>query len=232
MAEKSKKPCAIDESAKTKEQLKPEHIERVQMEQMEGGNEASFRGVLQQAIVGVAQTDLSGRFTGFNGYYCRMLGYTEQELQRLGMQDVIHPGDLPANLAQFDQLVAGGADVQVEMRFLRKDGSELWVCNQINAIRDAEGKPRSLVVISLDVTEHKRTEQALRKSEERLMKVLQTETVGVLFFDCTGTIIDANKTFLNHMGYTRSDVEARRLTWQKLTPAGVDGGQLRADEAI
>ncbi len=54
MAEMSKKPCATDESTKIKEQLKPEHIERVQMEQMEGGNEASFRAVLQQAIVGIA----------------------------------------------------------------------------------------------------------------------------------------------------------------------------------
>jgi PAS domain S-box-containing protein len=133
---------------------------------------------VQQVIVGVAQTDLSGRFIRCNEYYCRMLGYTEEELLRLGMRDVIHPEDLPANLTQCDQLVA-------ETRYLRKDGSELWVCSQVNAIRDAEGKPRSAVVISLDVTEHKRTEQALRKSEERLMKVLQTETMGVLFFDGT-----------------------------------------------
>src|SRR5215468_10489278 len=125
MAEKPKKPCATDESAEIDEQLKPERIESVQMEQMMGGNDASFRAILQQAIVGVAQTDLSGRFIRCNEYYCRMLGYTEQELLRLRMQDVIHSEDLPANLAQCDQLVA-------ETRYLRKDGSELWVCNQVN----------------------------------------------------------------------------------------------------
>lgn len=65
----------------------------------------------------------------------------------------------------------------------------------------------------------KQVETALRESNERLKRVLEVETVGVMFWDLTtGCLVDANDTFLRFMGYTRSDVEARSLTWQRLTP--------------
>ncbi len=64
-----------------------------------------------------------------------------------------------------------------------------------------------------------RTVDELSKSHARLKKVLQVETVGVMFWDLTsGCLVDANDTFLDLMGYSRRDVEARELTWQKLTP--------------
>jgi PAS domain S-box-containing protein len=64
-----------------------------------------------------------------------------------------------------------------------------------------------------------RAEEALRDSEARLRRVLEVETVGVMFWDlATGVMTDANDAFLKLMGYSRSDVEAGELTWQKLTP--------------
>jgi two-component system CheB/CheR fusion protein len=76
-----------------------------------------------------------------------------------------------------------------------------------------------LVLLSIrDITERKLAEERLRASEERLRKVLETEAVGVLFFDETGTLIDANDVFLRMTGYAREDVESRQLTWRTLTP--------------
>ena len=70
-----------------------------------------------------------------------------------------------------------------------------------------------------ELEERKRTQEALRESHERLKKVLEVETVGVMFWDLTsGCMTDANDAFLNFMGYSRREVEARELTWQKLTP--------------
>lgn len=67
--------------------------------------------------------------------------------------------------------------------------------------------------------EQNRTEMALRDSLERLEKVLDNQTVGAMFWDLnTGAMVDANKTFLDLMGYSRSDLEERRLFWQNLTP--------------
>jgi two-component system CheB/CheR fusion protein len=69
-----------------------------------------------------------------------------------------------------------------------------------------------------DVTELKQVQESLRQSETRLRQVLETETVGVLFIAKDGTIIDTNTAFLRMTGYSRAEVDARELTWRKLTP--------------
>jgi PAS domain S-box-containing protein len=79
-------------------------------------------------------------------------------------------------------------------------------------------RPARLVLIN-DITERKRAETALRESNERLKKVLEVETVGVMFWDlASGEMTDANDAFLKLTGYSRREVEARELTWERLTP--------------
>jgi len=73
--------------------------------------------------------------------------------------------------------------------------------------------------LNQEITQTRDAEQALRHSNERLQRVLDNETVGVMFWDLTtGRMTDANDTFLKLMGYSRSEVDAGELTWQKLTP--------------
>jgi PAS domain S-box-containing protein len=67
--------------------------------------------------------------------------------------------------------------------------------------------------------ERGRAESALRESEARLARVLEVETVGVMFWDLTtGRMTNANDAFLDLMGYSRQELEAGELTWQRLTP--------------
>jgi PAS domain S-box-containing protein len=75
-----------------------------------------------------------------------------------------------------------------------------------------------ITVIGTDITERKKAEDALRTSEQRLQRVLETDAVGVLFFDAAGTLIQANDVFLNMTGYTRKQLAQRELTWQSMTP--------------
>jgi PAS domain S-box-containing protein len=77
-----------------------------------------------------------------------------------------------------------------------------------------------LILLAIeDVTERTRVEEARRAGEERLRRVLETDAVGVMFFDATGTLVDANDVFLRMTGYTREEVKARELTWRRMTPA-------------
>ncbi|WP_176222850.1 PAS domain S-box protein [Aurantimonas sp. 22II-16-19i] len=67
--------------------------------------------------------------------------------------------------------------------------------------------------------ERARAEEALRLSEARFRTALEIGTVGAIYFDMDGMLIDANDAFLRMGGYSREDLEAGRLTWQRLTPA-------------
>lgn len=69
-----------------------------------------------------------------------------------------------------------------------------------------------------DIIEHAQTKAALRANEERLTRMLDTDAVAVVFWDTTGTLVDANDTFLRMTGYTEADVQGHELTRRRLTP--------------
>jgi two-component system CheB/CheR fusion protein len=69
-----------------------------------------------------------------------------------------------------------------------------------------------------DITERHATEQALRRSEERLQRMVNVEGVGVMIFDDSGTLVDANDTVLRTLGYSRDEIAAGALTWRRMTP--------------
>jgi PAS domain S-box-containing protein len=73
-------------------------------------------------------------------------------------------------------------------------------------------------ILFRDITERKRTAEALRFSERKLRRALAIETVGVIHFKVDGAITDANDAFLRMSGYTREDVRAGILRWEVLTP--------------
>ena len=72
--------------------------------------------------------------------------------------------------------------------------------------------------ISRDITERKRAEEELRESETRLRRFYESGMFGVLYYNLDGLITDANNKFLEIVGYTREDMEAGRVRWDKMTP--------------
>ncbi len=74
-----------------------------------------------------------------------------------------------------------------------------------------------LNIYGRDITEHKWAEQALRESEERLRRMIETSLVAIGFGDSTGKIFDANESFYRLTGYSREEIQASRLGWDKLT---------------
>ena len=105
-----------------------------------------------------------------------------------------------------------------DYRFQKSDGSYAHVLDRAYAVRDPSGKPLRMLGTMLDITERKRIEAALRESEERLQRVLETDAVGVLFFDHSGTLINANDVFLQQTGYRREQIDRRELHWRTMTP--------------
>jgi diguanylate cyclase (GGDEF)-like protein/PAS domain S-box-containing protein len=122
--------------------------------------------LVEQAAVGIAQTDLQGRLVLVNGRFCEMIGQRQDQLLGQRMQDITHPDDEPSNMLLFGRLVETGEPFSVEKRYVRPDGSAIWVKNYVSATRDACGHLESIVAIVQDITERKQAEAALRESED------------------------------------------------------------------
>ena len=105
---------------------------------------------------------------------------------------------------------------RVEREVATRDGR--WQLMRILPYRTAEERIGGVVLTFVDITERRRTEQALRASEERLRRAIGIETVGVLFFTSTGVVIDANEAFLRMTGHDAADLSHRRVQWQAMIP--------------
>lgn len=141
-----------------------ETTERARAETALRESEERHRSLFDQMIAGVAESTLDGRIITANDCYCAMLGYSREEILCLKMQDITHPDDLPGNMDQFRLCREEGVPFEIEKRYIRKDGSIVWVHNSVSLVRDARGKPKSMVAAVLDITHRVRTEQALAEA--------------------------------------------------------------------
>jgi PAS domain S-box-containing protein len=129
-------------------------------------SEARLTGVFNQAGAGIAQRDLSGRFTLVNDRFCEITGRTREDLLRMRMEDVIHPEDWPRSEASLKELLAGPAPSMTEERCVRPGGEIIWIRTSIVVLRDETGQPQSTLAVSQDVTERKRAEEELERARD------------------------------------------------------------------
>lgn len=132
----------------------------------------------------------------------------------------IHPEDLPRVVAECDFALSERRNHTLEYRVFHASGAVMWVRNIVTVIdrNESPTRPPQLRGILLDVSERKRAEAALAASEQRFRRVVDSNMIGILFWDANGEISDANNEFLRIVGYNRADLASGRLRWRELTP--------------
>ena len=172
-------------------------------------SEERFRGFFNQTIVGVARVNLDRRFIQANPRYCEIVGRSEEELFQLRLEDITHPDDLARNLPLFNELAKGGPPFQIEKRYIRPDGSHVWVNNSVSALMGEKGHPNSIFTVTLDVTQRKRVEEALRVAQARLDIAIRASNIGIWEVNMpNGDSPNGSVTFLNcwePLGYVPSE---------------------------
>jgi PAS domain S-box-containing protein len=135
--------------------------------------EAQLSAFISQSTAGFGQVDLDGRFTLVNERFCEIAGWSREELMGKTLFDITHPDDRARNVPLFDRAVAAGTPYAHEKRYVRKDGSIVWVNNSVSVIRRATGEPFGVLAVTLDVTDRRKGEDALRKGEETLRLAIE-----------------------------------------------------------
>jgi PAS domain S-box-containing protein len=170
--------------------------DRKRAEETRAASESRLRALFEQAAAGIVQTDLTGRFVEANDHYCKMVGRSREELLQLRMQDITHPEDLGRNLPDFDSTAKAGGSFEIEKRYIRPDGADVWVRNSVSAVRGLDGEIEGILAVSVDITDRKLAEQALydlnqslerrvaeRTAERNLLATL-VETTDVMVMAC------------------------------------------------
>ena len=153
--------------------------DRKRAEQALRKSEERWRSVFENSAIGVALTDLNGRFLATNHVYQTIVGYTEEELRALCFLDVTHEDYREANWALITELLEGKRrQFQIEKKYLRKDGSSIWVSNNVSLVPGTERVPRFIMALSEDITQRKRAEEALQRSEGYLAEAQKLTHTG------------------------------------------------------
>jgi two-component system sensor kinase FixL len=139
-------------------------------------SEERFRATVQQANAGMARYDIKGRVEFANSRFCKMLGYKESELIGKTVREITYSDDLEKTMHAFEGVLRKGEPAEVEKRYIRKDGSLLWVNVSDAPERDAAGQPKSVVAVVIDITARKKAEAALQKSKELLEQLVERRT--------------------------------------------------------
>ena len=174
--------------------------ERKRMEIALRKSEARFEAIIAQATAGIAELDLTGKFTLVNDRFCTIVGRTAKELLTLRASDITHPDDLAAIAERFLEVAKGRVDISLEKRYLRPDGSSVWVSNSIAWITDADDVPHGFVEISQDISDQKRLETALQTSEAYFRELTENLPLGVWTRQADGRMDFINRHWLDYIG--------------------------------
>ena len=142
-------------------------------------SERRFRATFEQAAVGIAMVAPDGQWLDVNTKQCEITGYRRDELLARTFQDITHPDDVAADEAHVRRLLAGEVDTcKVEKRYIRKDGSTVWINLTASLVRRPDGSPDYFISVVEDIQRRKESDAALKASEARLNFATQKSRTG------------------------------------------------------
>ena len=125
--------------------------------------ESRLSAIFSQVAVGIALTSLDGRIRSANQRFSDIVGRSAEQLVELRDEEMTHPEDAEATAAAFRRSTSGESS-QHEKRYVRPDGTAIWVNQTLSSVIGTDGRPEHSVTVVQDITDRKRAEAELREA--------------------------------------------------------------------
>jgi len=182
--------------------------------------EQRFRLAFDNAPIGMALVSVDGRFLEVNQALCDIVGYPAGELLMKSFQDITVPGDLDADLGNVRRMLAGEIRTySMDKRYFHAAGHEVRIRLSVSLVRDADDEPRYFISQMEEITDRNRAEAALRQSEQRFRRLIETSTEAFIAIDADGVITEWNRQAEATFGWSRGELVGRRLEDTIIPPA-------------
>jgi PAS domain S-box-containing protein len=178
-------------------------------------SEARYRCLLETT----ASMTWSARADGYLLESTRWTEFTGQDMDAArgnGWLNLVHPDDRPRVEATWQDLLTHPRPVEDSYRIRHRDGAYRTVVARGIPLRDDAGEVREWIGTVTDVDDAARAAAALRASEERFRRVVESNMIGICFWRDTGEITDANDALLEIVGQSRDALVAGRLDWRRI----------------
>jgi PAS domain S-box-containing protein len=187
--------------------------ERKQAQDRLQQSEQRWQTAFENSAIGIMMRDRADRFLVANRAFRNMLGYTESELYQLCQLDVTYEEDRELNLELIGELCEGKRQhFQNEKRYRRKDGTLVWVRNNVALVPGTGGVAPFLFTIVEDITQRKQEESERRYSEAKHRVVVEAASDAVICVDERSAILLANPATSRIFGYEPAELIGKPLT--------------------
>ena len=222
------------------------HVERELFESQE-----LFRQSFDNASIGMTIVEIGGRFKNANPAFCKMLGYSLEELKGKTIAQVTHPDDIGGKKEdQSFLLEEKGQLTGIVKRYIHKDGHYIWAETSRSVIRDKQNNPHFTIGQVVDITQRKKAEQALEENRteleirvnertkelsaagekanqvyEQLNTALEAMSAGFCLWDKDDKLVLGNSRFKEYYPAIRDKIEPG-VTYRELIESSVAAGEV------
>jgi PAS domain S-box-containing protein len=164
--------------------------------------EERLRLTIESVAEAIASTDLEGKIIDVNDSKIKLHGYSNKlELVGHNALELVSSEDLPKAKENMRMALETGYSDGGEYTMLKKDGTTFSAERSTALLKNPEGKPAGFVISTKDITERRRTEEALTLSEQNFRNSLNNSPMGVTIADGDFNTVYVNQTFLDIFGY-------------------------------
>ena len=170
-------------------------------------SEQRMRLFFERQIVGMAITSPKKGWVQVNDKLIQMLGYSREELYCRTWEELTHPGDIAADVTQFNRVLSGEIDeYSLEKRFLRKDGTVMFTNLSIGCVRHADGAVNFILALLADITESKQAEADLLAERQYLTDIIDSLPDATFIIDTDQRVVVWNRAAESMTGVDRADL--------------------------
>ncbi|MEW5806829.1 MAG: PAS domain S-box protein [Acidobacteriota bacterium] len=181
-------------------------MERKRAEDKLQKSEEKYRTIFENAVMGIFQTTVDGHYITANPTLARIYGYDSPEELMESLKDLNHLYVKPGRREEFIRLVEENDSIsRFESEVYRKDGCVIWVSEDARAVRDDRGHLTGFEGTTVDITEHKIAEKALRESEEKYKAAVEESLIGAYIIQ-EGMFKFVNKRLCEILGYRYDEI--------------------------
>jgi diguanylate cyclase (GGDEF)-like protein/PAS domain S-box-containing protein len=187
-------------------------------------SEKKYRELVQNTNSIILRMDINGRITFFNEFAQKFFGYTKDEILDKNVVGTIVPEmdtsyrDLKAMIK--DIIQNPNLYTINENENIRRNGERVWILWTNKGAIDKDGHITEILCIGNDITEHKKTEEALYKSQQEFDSLFKSSPEALVYMDENSNILNINPRFTELFGYTLDEVKGKNLDGGIIHPPG------------
>src|SRR5260370_2989491 len=174
-------------------------IHRIRRQLIE--REELFHLISENAADMIAVVDLEGRRIFNSLSYQKILGYSPEQLQESSGFEQIHPDDREQVKNAAKEARQTGAGTMLEYRFRHQNGNWMVLESVASVIRNQNGEPEKLVIVNRDITERKKAQEALSRSEASFLSLVDAAPHGIYRATMAGQFLEVNPALQRMLGY-------------------------------